>query len=435
MIRIAVVSSKKFAEEIKKFENEVPTSRVTYYTYDNPLESLAIVKGIRECDVIMFAGPLPYFLSKACTKARNLPSVFIPSDEYTLTHTLLYLLLNRKEGLKGLSIDIHNEHHLHQVAEEMNMDVSDWHVLDSKETITENQVTIDPNAVLEFHQNLWESGKTTYAVTNIDYVRDRLQKMGIPSTAIIVPGKAIIDTFQQAIMCGKLSISKNMEFSVGIISVTLSGAELTTEGEQAALAEQMLTYLARNLESPIQKKSPGQFIVYGTIGSMELFLYSERLQKLLNHFSEVQQLVIHIGCGAGMTAKEAEENAQTALFYARRKSLEHSVFFMTAEKKIIGPLNELVKTFQVKTEDTETLKVAGKTHLSVATVTKLQEFAKLRHDEGFTTVQLSEYLEIGRRSAERLMKKIIEEGYALQIGEEQPYSKGRPRSVYRMNLN
>lgn len=435
MIRIAVVSSKAFAKEILKFEKEIPNIKFMKYIYENPLESPLIVDKIHDCDVVLFAGPLPYFFSKKVVEKKNWPSVFIPSDEYTLTHTLLYLLLNRKEGLQGLSIDIHRKTYLHHVAQEMNIDVSDWNVLDAEETLNEDRVEFDPESIIKFHQELWESGKITYAVTNVDYVHSRLEKLGIPSTYLIVPAKAIIDTIRQAVMYGKLSISKNLELAVGIISLTSSGEEFEIDEERAALAEEILTKLAKKLESSIRKNIPGQFVIYGTIGSMELFLFSERLQNLLNRFDDIGDLIVHIGYGAGMTAKEAEENAQTALFYAQRKSLKHSVFFMNAEKKIIGPMNDLAKTFQLKTEDKQILQMTDKMHLSVSTVTKLREFSKIRRDEGFTTIQLAEYLEISRRSAERLMKKLIDDGYTHRVGEEQPPSRGRPRAVYRMDFN
>ncbi|MDD1368253.1 hypothetical protein PTB13_09285, partial [Bacillus sp. MHSD17] len=50
------------------------------------------------------------------------------------------------------------------------------------------------------------------------------------------------------------------------------------------------------------------------------------------------------------------------------------------------------------------------------------------------TSDLSEYLQVTRRSTERLLKKLVDYGYAHICGEEMPYQQGRPRAIYELNL-
>lgn len=58
----------------------------------------------------------------------------------------------------------------------------------------------------------------------------------------------------------------------------------------------------------------------------------------------------------------------------------------------------------------------------------------MRRDNRFTAGDIAEYLQVSRRSAERLLKKLVDCKLVEVVGEEQPYRQGRPRSVYRLCL-
>jgi predicted transcriptional regulator len=52
----------------------------------------------------------------------------------------------------------------------------------------------------------------------------------------------------------------------------------------------------------------------------------------------------------------------------------------------------------------------------------------------FTSADLAEYLQLTRRSAERMIKKLHDHGYIKVVGEEMIYKQGRPRAIYQLNM-
>lgn len=109
-------------------------------------------------------------------------------------------------------------------------------------------------------------------------------------------------------------------------------------------------------------------------------------------------------------------------------------FLVTKDKEVIGPLNEDLKAFHLKSEDRTVLHVAEETGISVATINKLVAFIRLRRDNRFTATDLAAYLQVSRRSAERILKKLADKEFVRAVGEEQPYQQGRPRALYRINF-
>ena len=73
--------------------------------------------------------------------------------------------------------------------------------------------------IIQFHVDLWNSGKIEIAVTCISSVYKELKKIGIPVKQMIRPQKTIKDTIIQAIMQGELEHSKRAQIIVGIISI------------------------------------------------------------------------------------------------------------------------------------------------------------------------------------------------------------------------
>lgn len=436
MIKIAVISSKEFIANIIKFESLIPNIKLIPFLYDVPTEAAQIVEGISQVDAMLFAGPLPYYIALDQVKEKKIPSTFITSDEYTLTHTLLYLMVNSPEVLNDISIDIYNEVFVQQVSKELNLPINHWHIKDHSKKINNTMVSLDVEEIVSFHQHLWETKETKFAITNIDYVYGRLQQLGIPCTYLIVPNKAIADSITQLVTYCELATSKNAEIAIGFVVFQQKEEILpdfsNIKYDTSIILQQILLDLVRETETSVRMIGMDQFIIYGTHGSIEKMLNNQKLNSLFQRMDHFPNITVSIGFGYGTTAKEAEEHGRIALYYAKQNLDAHQVFLTTSEKKIIGPYNAMPKTHELKSEEKHVLEIAELTKLSVSTISKLFQFVRLHQDKSFTTVELAEYFEISRRSAERLIKKLMEQHYAEKVGEEQPYQQGRPRAIYKI---
>lgn len=437
MIRIAAIGSEQATGLMKACAEEMADLEVMPFVYQHPSESIGLVDRIIGCDVILFAGPLPYFLSKS-KLGRRLPAVYMPSDDYTLMATLFHCMVHYPDASR-LSIDLYTEKAAFRVANEIGLDPSSWHLMESGKKISEGLGSFDPEQIFQFHKTLHEQGKADLALTSVDFVHDLLKKEGIPSLPLIVPEKAVADTLLRAKTLGELAISKQAEMAIGLIvfntSESLDGNFANLYADAAHVLQERLSELARQSEMSIRLIGMDQFILYGTRGSVEQLTDPRILNPFFNQLNAFR-MTASIGLGFGVTAKEAETNAQCALQQAKKDSGRDTVYVATGEKEVTGPINAdgQSRTFLLKTQDDLILKIAEKTSSSVSTVSKLLHFSKARHSAGFTAADLSEYLGTSRRSTERLVKKFIDQGFAEKVGEEQPYQQGRPRAVYRLAI-
>ncbi|WP_289140091.1 transcriptional regulator [uncultured Brevibacillus sp.] len=435
MIRIAVISSKYFIDRVTKYNNVIPNIEITPYIYDHPDESAELVERIDNCDVMLFAGPLPYNLAKEKIEEKKLPAVYVPTDEYTLTRTLFHKMLYHSESLGSVSIDFPEISYIQRVSEELGLKTADWFIYTHK---IDNISQFPADEIINFHKKNYEKNNCQWALTCVEIVYRQLQKFGIPCSLMIDPEKNIHDTIQKAIMLGQIAIKKKSQITVGLISFNQQVDFAFDSGhlkkDATIVLQQVLLELVKETETSIQQVELDQLILYGTRGSIEQLIDPITLDPFLQKINQFPGLSVSIGFGFGLSAKEAEANAKIALYHAQKNTEVNSVFLVTDEKKVIGPLNANSKILSLKNESKKVLEIADRTGISGVLLTKLQRFLKLRRENTVTVNELAEYLEISRCGAERLLKKLLGQNYAEKVGEEQPYQRGRPRAVYRLSL-
>lgn len=438
-VKIAVLSSEVFMVEILKYEQKFQNIEMIPFIYSHPKDCQAIISEINNCDVLLFAGSTPYFFAKEQVKQKNIPAVYIPFDEYTLTLTLFGILIKHQEDWQRMSIDISKSIYVDRVMKEMGIKNEGWYVKDYIGIVGKNNTHFDTNEILQFHQNLWEKGKTSFAITSIDFIYEQLCRMKIPCAMMRVPEKNIYDTVSKAVACGKLVKSKHSQIAVGFLFV--KGAETTKSDiekqkkEDILIIQQMLLKLGQETSVSVQNMGLGQFVIYGTRGSIEIMTEQFNTFPLLKEVDMLGETKVSVGFGFGVTAKDAEGNARYALSYANKHEKNSAAYLVTDDKEIIGPLGINRKIYGMKSEDRTILLIAKKAGISVTNVNKFISFLKLNKQNRFTSEAIAQYFEISRRSAERMIKKLMDSKFVIIVGEEHPYKQGRPRAIYRATFH
>lgn len=436
-IRIAVFGSSGFMKELL----EVPVNKdidITTFIYKNPNESPELVRKVNGFDVLLFTGPVPYYLSLQEIKKKNLPAIFIPFDEYVLSLTLHYVRHDQNVLSNRLSFDIHEQKIIYNVFADMNIDTSFIYIKDYKDLIESNPIKFNEE-LIQFHFDLWEAGKIDLAITSINSVFERLKKLNVRCIRMVMPQKNIIDTLNNGYTRGELIVSKKSQIAVGFISIKeyknlINERGKSAEQEVILKLHQILLDFAKEINATLHYLSNEQYLLFGTRGPIEYVTKKEEYLNVLKRITEDLNIHVGIGFGFGIDAIEAEENAKIAHSYALESKEESSGFIVTDSKLVVGPFNHRSKKFHFRSEDVNLLALANKSGLSVANISKIIRFWELRSNKGFTANELAVYLEFSRRSSERILKKLLENGLAIVVGEEQPYSKGRPRSVYKLKL-
>ncbi|MFR5382044.1 MAG: winged helix-turn-helix transcriptional regulator [Oscillospiraceae bacterium] len=82
--------------------------------------------------------------------------------------------------------------------------------------------------------------------------------------------------------------------------------------------------------------------------------------------------------------------------------------------------------------DPQLLKVAQDCALSNNTVLKISTFVQRKNNGTFFTAELAEELHISFRTAARIVEKLEQNGYIVEIGRSVLNGRGRPTRVFQL---
>ncbi|HHK5534007.1 hypothetical protein BACERE00185_01350 [Bacillus mobilis] len=416
MIKIAVVGSKEFMETLLPIAHKLEEIEIDPYIYLHPAESSELLTRLKPCDFIFFSGALPYYMAKEIREQLRIPSTYLQQDETTVVSSILSVMYHQGIQPHKISIDLVDRSFItnvfHDIGIKESPQVFDYeNMLWSKDEI---------NRVTDFHIAKYQSGEAHLALTSIHAVYDELQKIGIPSERMIDPKQSIIHGLKDAKI--KAELAKSHSATVG--ACMISSLELRED-----LLEQ-LDAISKALHGSFKKVDEMTFILYTTRGDIESIIKTNMINTL---FASIEG-TIAIGFGYGKTVKEAEQNAKIAQSFAKNNPIDYCFYILTSDKELFGPFPKEQRVQSLKNENPELMKIAKETKLSPANLSKIIQFSQSHPSLKFTAADLSEYLQVTRRSTERLLKKLVDYGYAHICGEEMPYQQGRPRAIYELNL-
>ncbi|WP_433773603.1 transcriptional regulator [Bacillus wiedmannii] len=416
MIKIAVVGSKEFMENLFPIAHKLEEIEIDPYIYLHPAESSELLKRLKPCDAIFFSGALPYYMAKEIREQLRIPSTYLQQGETTVASSLLSIIYHQGIQPHKISIDLVDRSFItnvfHDIGIKENPQVLDYeNMLWSKDEISR---------IIDFHVDKYQAGEADLALTSIHTVYDELQAIGIPSERMIDPTQSIIQGLKDAKI--KAELAKSHSATVG--ACMISSLEL-----QKSLLEQ-LDVISKELRGSFKQVDEMTFILYTTRGDIESIIKTNMID---NVFTSIEGRIA-IGFGYGKTVKEAEQNAKIAQGFAKNNPIDRCFYILTSDKELFGPFPKDQRVQSLRNDHPELVKIAKETKLSPANLSKIIQFSQSHPSLKFTAADLSEYLQVTRRSTERLLKKLVDYGYAHICGEEMPYQQGRPRAIYELNL-
>ncbi|MBJ8007106.1 transcriptional regulator [Bacillus cereus] len=416
MIKIAVVGSKEFMENLLPIAHKLEEIEIDPYIYLHPAESSEILKRLKPCDVIFFSGALPYYMAKEIREQLRIPSTYLQQDETTVASSLLSIIYHQSIQPHKISIDLVDRSFITNVFHDIGLKEMPQ-VMDYENMLWSND---EIKSIIDFHLAKYQSGEVDLALTSIHAVYDELQKIGIPSERMIDPTQSIIHGLKDAKI--KAELAKSHSATVG--ACIISFIEL-----QERLFEQ-LNVISKELRGSFKQVDEMTFILYTTRGDIESSTKTNAIDRLFTNIEGV----VSIGFGYGKTVNEAEQNAKIAQGFAKNNPIERRFYILTSDKELFGPFPKEQRVQSLKNDNPELMKIAKETKLSPANLSKIIQFSQSHPSLKFTAADLSEYLQVTRRSTERLLKKLVDYRYANICGEEMPYQQGRPRAIYELNL-
>lgn len=415
--RIAVISSAEFFERIDSVASLINDIELDSYIYLDPQQAPSLIRHLKPCDVVFFSGALPYYFSKKEREQLPVPTLYLAQDELTISSSLLAAIYHKQVSLDRISMDLFDSAIVKNVLDSVDIETFPKYVMDYEEMLNTDRFNLQE--IISFHQNLWEKGKIDLAITSIHAVYDQLVLHGIPSMRTADPKIALIRGLKESKSLAMYKKSQSAQVAVGYISTKLQKDEI----------QNLIEAIARAIHASIQQISPSSYSLYSTRGDIEGLNGQDSLLQYFTGFPGVS-----IGFGFGSTIMEADKNALVALRFAEKEPKESCMFILTNDKKLLGPYPREKRQQRLVNDHPQLLQIAQKAKISPANLSKLIQFGKERKSHHFTAADLSEYLQVSRRTTERIIKKLADHGYIRIIGEEMTYQQGRPRAVYILNL-
>ncbi len=415
--KIAVLGSAEFIEKIKTVAPKVANIELNEYVYQHPEEATILLTQLTPCDVVFFSGALPYYFSKKERKKLPIPCVYLAQDDYTVSSSFLTILYHKQISLNRISIDLTDASIVKHVLEAADISPSPTHIIDYQLMLKENR--FDIAELIEFHHSLWKLRATDLALTSVHAVYDQLIQLGVPAMRMRDPHHSIIKGLEAAKAEASFVKSRLSQVAVTYFSIKESSNEI-----QNSIIE-----LIKKVIGSIQQVETGLYSLISTRGDVEAFIHNGLLLELLGKYPTQ----IAVGFGYGTALKDAKENARIALSFSEKKFHESCGFILNDKKELIGPLPQQQQQ-RLANNHPELYKIAQKAKLSPANLSKIIQFARSRQANQFTTADLADYLQITRRSTERIIKKLVDHQYIQIVGEEMTYQQGRPRALYTLNI-
>lgn len=409
LTKIAVLSSEVFFERLQSITKQIPTIEIVPYTYKAPEESRAILQTINPCDVVFFSGTLPYLYAQDLLGDLPVPFTYLKQDEATIATTLFSVVTNENANIHRLSMDVVTEDLVHNVLEDIqyNGALPFIHELDLNESV---------DSLTCRHEQLYQEKKVDFVITSVHAVYHALMDKGIPVSKMLDPKSSIVRSIEEAKSLSRLAKSQSAMAAVGLLELESVAVDSPT----------LLKQLARLIHASFQTIDEKQFAFYTTQGYIQHALEENLFLPLFEELDVPMKLAF----GYGDSILEATENAKNALNYAPF----HTIYILNEHKELLGPYPHEQTKLSLQTNSPQLLQIAKQTKLSPANLSKLMEFVKSRQSIQFTAHDLSEYLQVTRRTTERILKKLVDHQYAKIVGEEMTYQQGRPRALYEINF-
>lgn len=416
-VKIAVIGPKELVNRVQNEGKNIPGIILLSLPYTNENQAASLAQSIdSQVDVILFTGPVPYLIAKDTKDYWNASLLHINYGGSGLYRVLFQMFRDKpvSEREHQISVDFLNRDEVSEAIEELDISHLHFQFLESKPVYSSD-------LIVQRHLQLWKEGKVNGVITCIYSVYERLQQTGVPSYCVLPTRSAMKSALKTAFQIGRSKTFESNQIATCLVSI-----------KEVENKEKTLKLLTETLLTAGQKMADGTVLFYTT--KALVFSLTEGFQKTPVLLSGVDKL--RIGVGVGKTASEAKDRAHSSLLKSRLE--DGNTLFIIGDNNTVLQIKSQETTgrleYDSRTFDDTMRQVAEETGLSIATLSKLQYITRMLDTDVVTAVELSTQLNITLRSARRIIKTLIDVGFAKVVGEEQPITRGRPRQVYKLLL-
>lgn len=439
-MQIAVVLPDLFPEFFydrfrKIFREEFQEIDATYLFYRDYKDAPKLLRDRqREFDAVIFAGAASmHFTEKELP--RETLWVYLPTAGSSLYRALLDAM-RKGWDITRLSFDTYQQPMLDEVYQELGYHKQDLHLL----CFQGNPQNPDYNGlVLAFHQNALRSGRVSGCITRLVTVANMMKEHGMAYVAAFPTYNTIREQVEFAQRLYLTRKNAEGEFVAVLVHIAFP-PEFSTRAHsnyqfvmnRMRISSQVYRY-ADLIRGSVVEQGVHDLMIFATRDVVELQNEFHPHIPLLDWMSVESPYPFYLGVGFGKTLSEAQYHANRAIqrSYQERKSCL-SVLYANGALRLTHA-SEAAEDGQ--TEAVSYLMRAAKTvGLSYLTLSKIATILRQRESDVLTSQELAEAMNIGKRSADRLLEKLELNGYAAVVGRDLSGEKGRPSRKIQLFL-
>jgi DNA-binding MarR family transcriptional regulator len=323
-----------------------------------------------------------------------------------------------------IALDIIEEKDLIDVLNEFNIEIKSYDI--QKYLPSKNE-----EDYLKYYLEKYEEGNIDCIFTSFGYIYNYLKKHNIPVYRIQATNIDIKNRFFKLKNSVNLKNLNECAIQVQIIQVVEENVGTQdSKNSDSQLEEEILIY-SKEIEGMMQTISSNEYLIISNKGAALSVENINSLYRIINN-CKLRNIILGVGIGEGVTIYQSENNARNAL---RKSTSERqgNIYFYDGEN-VVGPI---FKKNQIKYKnlvDEETLKLSKEIGISYQYIEKISSVIKKLGRDEFTSKELAEILFISERSANRILKSLIDKGYGEESNIENSLSAGRPRRKVKIKL-
>ncbi|KZE51648.1 transcriptional regulator [Brevibacillus parabrevis] len=383
-----------------------------------------------EVDMWLFSGQVPHAMASQTGKIQ-VPTAYVPHIGASLYRTLLHLSHQLGIRVDEVSFDTFT-------AEELGHFLQEAGIAEGFGWLKHYEGAILASELADFHEKLWQEGKTKAAVTCLRTAELELLRRGVPVHRVVPTKAGVLSVIHMLLRTHEMLHFKDTQIAVQMMEIDpfreLAGGNYSTDEWQNAeikTMEKLLRY-AKYLQGSLKTAGPGRYVIFTTRGKVQEVTSDYATIPDLEELFGIRSDLVTCGIGIGKTAYEAEIHGGTALLHAKERGAGNWMVFLD-DKSVLGPLGR-EEQIAYRYDSEKLQELSQLTSLSIMTLSKLESILKKRGKQEINAHELASHMQILPRSARRILIELESKGIAQVVGEESPNPRGRPRKVYRISL-
>ena len=316
-----------------------------------------------------------------------------------------------------LGIDVVEEGCFLEVLKEFNIEIESYYLQSYDYHKSEEEY------LKEYLERI-EQKEINCVFTAFGYIYTALKKINFPVYRLQTTDVEIREEFKNLQNTIEMTKAENSKISVEIIKILKENNLLNNILSDKIKFEEELLLYSQEVDGNIQALGNNEYFIFSSKGPLNDINNMNTLFSIIKK-NYKKGINIAVGIGEGNTLFISEKNARKALKLSINNG-NNSIFFSDGIE-IKGPLKEKREIIYKSSSDKKILEISKRIGVSALYLEKIKSIIKKQNKNCFTSNELAEFLNISERSTNRVIKKIIETGYASTLEHENSLGAGRPR--------